>query len=165
MTRISPINELDFRKSVGTFASGVTVITTRDTHGNPKGLTANAFTSVSLHPPLVLVCVDRESDTYAALQRSAAVFAVNILAEQQQEIAQRFASKAGSEKFVGVECRREKTGAPVLEGILGFMECKVVERFDGGDHRIIVGEVQNFGLGHATNPLLFYRGKYGLPQD
>ena len=160
--RAEMISAAKFRKTVGNFATGVTVITTRDARGNPKGLTANAFASLSLDPPLVVVCVDRGSDTYRALQSVGAVFAVNILAEHQQELSQKFASKAGSEKFEGVECREEKTGAPILEDILAFMECKVVEQFDGGDHRIIVGEVENLGANETRGPLLFYRGRYGL---
>lgn len=155
------ISAAEFRKTVGNFATGVTVITIRDARGNPKGLTANAFASLSLDPPLVVVCIGRGSETYPALQRVGAVFAVNILAEHQQELSQKFASKGGSEKFEGVECHEEKTGAPILEDILAFLECKVVERFDGGDHGMIVGEVENVGVNEGREPLLFYRGRYG----
>ena len=152
----------EFRKTVGNFATGVTVITTRDTRGSPRGLTANAFASLSLNPPLVVVCVDRGSDTYPALQSVGAVFVVNILAEHQQELSQKFASKGGSGKFEGVEWHEERTGAPILEDILAFMECKVAERFDGGDHGMVVGEVENLGVNEGREPLLFYRGRYGF---
>lgn len=165
IARAGTVSAAEFRKTVGNFATGVTTITTRDTQGNSRDLTANAFASLSLDPPLVVVCVDRRSDTYPALQSVGAVFAVNILAEHQQELSQKFASKAGSEKFEGVERHEDKTGAPILEDILAFLECKVVERFDGGDHGVIVGEVENFGVNEGRGPLLFYRGRYGLLQN
>lgn len=115
-----------------------------------------------MDPPLVVVCVDRGSETYPALQSAKAVFAVNILSEHQQDLSRKFAAKGGSEKFEGVECLKGRPGAPILKDVLAFMECKVVERFDGGDHGMIVGEVENLGVEEGRRPLLFYRGGYGL---
>jgi len=164
----SAICASDFRRVVGSFATGVTVITTRDPEGRPKGFTANAFTSLSLDPPLVIVCVDKSSETYPALAREdGAVFAVNILADHQEELSRRFASKGG-DKFGGVEFHEERTGAPILDGVLAHVECEVAQLFDGGDHTIVVGEVQNLGVnpeeadGPTARPLLFYRGKYNV---
>jgi flavin reductase (DIM6/NTAB) family NADH-FMN oxidoreductase RutF len=155
----------DFRRTVGNFATGVTVVTTRDEEGNPKGFTANSFASLSLDPPLIIVCVDKRSDTHTAMQREGVAFAVNILAEHQRELSRRFASKGGVGKFAGVAYRQEKTGAPILDEVLAVVECTVLERFDGGDHTVVVGEVQNVAAGEEAKPLLYYRGSYNTLHD
>jgi 3-hydroxy-9,10-secoandrosta-1,3,5(10)-triene-9,17-dione monooxygenase reductase component len=148
----------EFRETVGRFATGVTVITTRDEEGSPMGFTANAFASFSLDPPSVLVSVDENIDTYPLLRREEVVFAVNILAEHQEELAQTFASKGGSEKFESVEHHEETTSAPIFDDVLAFLECRAVEKFDRGDHMILIGEVLNMAVDEDAEPLLFYRG-------
>ena len=149
----------EFRHILGHFATGVTVITTIDTAGVPRGFTANAFTSLSLDPPLVVVCVAKRSQTYPALQTDGAIFAVNILSRDQESLSRHFASKQ-PDKFALVDYSLGPLGAPILQGVLAFLECRVVERFHGGDHTILVGEVHNVGTLAGDDPLLFYRGAY-----
>ena len=125
---------------MGLFATGVTVITTRDSQGNIYGLTANAVTSLSLTPPLVLICVDRKAETYAHFFDSKC-FIVNILAEDQEDLSTRFA-KSGGDKFAGVAYHIGPLATPILDGSLGYVECKIVATHEGGDHVIHVGEVE-----------------------
>lgn len=147
---------------MGHFVTGVTVITTRDRYGTAFGLTANAFTSLSLDPPLVLVCVDKSVQCYSCFEESK-LFAVNILGEEQEEISRRFATR-GIEKFSGLKWRMSEHGLVLLDGAIGHIECKIVQVHDGGDHTIMVGGI----LGTAASegrPLLFFKGKYyRLPQ-
>jgi flavin reductase (DIM6/NTAB) family NADH-FMN oxidoreductase RutF len=154
----------DFRRVLGHFATGVTVVTTCDAQGRPAGLTASAFTSVSLTPPLVLVCVARDAQSYAALSASDR-FAVNILASGQEAVSQRFASPPaanGWEKFEGVAHKPGTLGLPVLEGALAHLECSRVHAYPGGDHTIFVGQVEAAGCqSDGAEPLLYYRGRYG----
>lgn len=154
------VTAADFRRIAGTFATGVTVITTRDTRGIPYGFTANAFTSLSLMPPQVLVCVDHRSDTYQILQRKGTYFAVNILSANQEYIARQFARKGKSEKFEGIATFEALTGAPLLVGTLSFIECVVVKLVRSGDHAIVVGEVLNVEMEEESEPLIFFRGSF-----
>jgi flavin reductase (DIM6/NTAB) family NADH-FMN oxidoreductase RutF len=147
----------EFRRIMGLFATGVTVITTRDRKGNFYGLTANAVTSLSLVPPLVLVCIDRKAETFAHFYDSK-TFVVNILAEDQQQISTRFA-KSGGDKFTGVPYRLGRLGTPILEGAIGCVECRIVETHEGGDHVIHLGEVEHAESG-GGRPLLFFQGQY-----
>jgi flavin reductase (DIM6/NTAB) family NADH-FMN oxidoreductase RutF len=147
-----------FKRLLGSFPSGVTVITTQDAAGQPKGMTASAFSSVSLNPPLVLVCIDYKADSYPALQATGR-FAVNILREGQRELSGRFASK-GVDRFNGLQVRTGTTGVPLLEGALCALECRVVAEHPAGDHAIFVGEVEDGCLTPET-PLLYFRGQYG----
>jgi flavin reductase (DIM6/NTAB) family NADH-FMN oxidoreductase RutF len=153
---------MEFRRTLGCFATGVTVITATDEAGQPRGLTANAFSSLSLDPTLVLVCVDHRSDTFPVIGQANA-FAVNILGEDQREVSQRFAGK-GEDKFADVPYRAGQTGAPVIEGALAVIECLVHEAHEAGDHTIFIGSVQH--VEHAPGkPLLFFRGNYAsLPE-
>lgn len=148
--------QAEFRKVMGWFATGVTVVTTR-VGNRPYGLTANAVTSVSLNPPLILVCVDHQADSFAPLSESGA-FAVNILSEQQEELSRRFA-QTGIDKFSDLPYRQGTTGSPILEGVLGFLECRVVKSYVAGDHTIFIGEVQALG-DSGGRPLLFFGGQY-----
>lgn len=143
---------------MGMFATGVTVLTTRDRDGRFYGLTANAVSSLSLTPPLVLICVDRKSESFPHFLDSRS-FVVNILAAGQQELSARFA-KTGGEKFAGVPHRVGYHGNPVLEGVLGHLECHIVHTYEGGDHVIHVGEVLHADAA-GGQPLLFFQGKYG----
>ena len=152
-----PFDPAILRKVMGLFATGVTIITTRDEQGRPYGLTANAVTSLSLDPPLLLICVDRKAETFPHFFDSK-IFVLNILAEDQEALSRRFAT-TGGEKFAGVACRVGHLGTPILEGTLGHIECRITETLEGGDHVIHIGEVQH-AEGYERRPLLFYRGKY-----
>jgi flavin reductase (DIM6/NTAB) family NADH-FMN oxidoreductase RutF len=152
-----PIERNELRRVMGHFATGVTVITTRDVDGKPYGLTANAVCSVSLAPPLLLVCVDKSAESHPALQRSR-LFAVNVLALDHEDLSRRFAV-SGGDKFVDVPHRAGITGAPLLEGVLATAECRVVAVHDAGDHTIYIGEVEHVAAAEG-DPLLFFRGKY-----
>lgn len=148
-------NEL--RRVMSHFATGVTIVTTHDGQGRCYGLTANAVCSVSLDPPLILVCVDKRADSHPAFQRSQE-FVVNILDERQEELSRRFAV-SGGEKFVGLSCRSGVTGAPILPGALAHVECRVVAAHDAGDHTIYIGAVESADAADGR-PLLFFRGRY-----
>lgn len=147
----------ELRRVMGHFATGVTVITTMDRSGNPFGLTANAFTSLSLDPPLVLVCIDKGVQCYPYFEESG-LFAVNLLSENQEELSRRFATK-GIEKFSGVKWHKGKQGVALLDGAIGHIECRIVNRYDGGDHTIYVGEVVRTSAS-GDRPLIFFKGKY-----
>jgi 3-hydroxy-9,10-secoandrosta-1,3,5(10)-triene-9,17-dione monooxygenase reductase component len=147
----------ELRRVMGCFATGVTIITTRDQSGRPYGLTANAVTSLSLEPPLLLICVDRNAETFPHFFDSK-IFVLNILAEDQEEVSRRFA-KTGGDKFAGLGYRLGRLDTPVLDGTLGHVECRIIETIEGGDHVIHIGQVEH---AEATDgrPLIFYRGKY-----
>ena len=154
----------DFRRVMGHFATGVTIITAWDADHRPTGLTASSFTSVSLHPPLVLVCVSHKAQSYPAI-KAAGRFAVNILSRGQEEASRRFATAptaSGDEKFVGLDYRPGPLGLPILSDALAELECTVVHAYPGGDHTIFVAQVETAdcrGDG-SREPLLYFRGKY-----
>jgi flavin reductase (DIM6/NTAB) family NADH-FMN oxidoreductase RutF len=150
----------DFRHAMGHFATGVTVITSVDEDGEPVGTTANAVTSLSLDPPLVLVCFDRESLTLRAV-RGHGAFVVNVLAAPQQQLSTNFARRGLAAAWDGVRHRRGPTGSPRLEDVLAVLECTVEHALPGGDHEIIVGRVRHAETSRDhIAPLLFYRGTY-----
>jgi len=151
------IDPRELRNVMGHFATGVTIITTKDIFGKPFGLTANAFSSLSLDPPLVLICVDKKVDCYACFDQSK-VFVVNILSEGQDQLSTRFATK-GIEKFEGVAVRQGTLGVPLLEGAVAHIECTLASAYEGGDHTIYVGEIQSVAAS-GDRPLLFFKGKY-----
>jgi flavin reductase (DIM6/NTAB) family NADH-FMN oxidoreductase RutF len=154
------IDAIEFRRVMGHFATGVTIVTTRDATGGPCGLTANAVCSVSIKPTLVLVCVEHRADSHECI-RGSGVFAVNVLAQEGGEtLARRFSTWEVEEKFRGVAYREETTGAPVLQGALAWLDCRVVETHAGGDHTIFLGEVMAADAREGS-PLLYYRGGYG----
>jgi flavin reductase (DIM6/NTAB) family NADH-FMN oxidoreductase RutF len=147
------------RAAMGQFATGVTVITTRDAAGRAFGTTANAVSSVSLRPPLVLACLRRESETLAALLERRR-FAINVLHSSQAQHAQRFARRAARDTWEAV-AHRSLDGIPVLDGAIAILECELHDIADGGDHVVVVGHV--IGLDHASpdgDPLVFYGGAY-----
>lgn len=149
-----------FRAVMSRFATGVTVVTTckgADRHG----ITVNAFTSVSLDPPLVLVCIDRSSHVHDILIESG-IFAVNMLSEDQRHLSECFAGHSESRyrDFCGATFHTAATGAPVLDGTLGYVDCRVVDVFPGGDHSIVVGSVEALETGTNDDPLLYYRSRY-----
>jgi flavin reductase (DIM6/NTAB) family NADH-FMN oxidoreductase RutF len=147
----------ELRRVMGHFATGVTVVTTKDEEDTPFGLTANAFASLSLDPPLVLVCVDKAAQCYSCFQGSK-IFAINVLGEGQEEISRRFATK-GAQKFNGIPWHKSESGLALLDGAIGHIECKVVYSYDGGDHTIYVGEVLRAKT-TGERPLIFFKGKY-----
>jgi flavin reductase (DIM6/NTAB) family NADH-FMN oxidoreductase RutF len=151
------IDRTELRRVMGHFATGVTVITTRDVDGKPYGLTANAVCSVSLAPPLLLVCVDKGAESHPAFVRSR-LFAINILGHGHEDLSRRFAV-SGGDKFVDVPFRSGVTGLPLLEGVLAAVECRVVDVHEAGDHTIFIGEVEGLEAAEG-DPLLFFRGKY-----
>jgi flavin reductase (DIM6/NTAB) family NADH-FMN oxidoreductase RutF len=153
-----PFDPNELRKVMGLFTTGVTVITTRDQRGKPYGLTANAVTSLSLAPPLLLICVDRKAETFPHFFDSR-IFVLNILAEDQEDLSRRFAT-TGGDKFAGLEYRLGRLDTPVLQGTLGYVECRIIETLEGGDHVIHIGEVEHAEVARAGRPLVFFRGKY-----
>lgn len=156
---MSTVSREDFKRAMGSFAAGVTVVTTTDGEGRLFGMTATAFSSLSLEPPLCLVCVDHRAASHAVLEASRR-FAVNLLAQEQQELSNRFASRV-EDKFAGVAYSLgEATGCPLLEGALASVECEVDVVHPGGDHSIFVGKVLCATV-HEGAPLVHWRGKYG----
>jgi flavin reductase (DIM6/NTAB) family NADH-FMN oxidoreductase RutF len=151
------IEKNELRRVMGHFATGVTVITTLRSSGELHGLTANAFTSVSLIPPLLLICVDKKAESYPCFDESG-VFTVNVLAADQEALSRRFAV-SGGEKFAGISYKIGANGAPILDGALAYLECKVTHKIDGGDHTIYIGEIEQAETKEGK-PLLFFRGGY-----
>jgi len=142
---------------MGHFATGVTIITTLTKAGEMHGLTANAFTSVSLEPPLLLISVDKKAESWPAFEESR-VFTVNILSDDQEGLSRKFAVSGGN-KFEGVAYRIGANGAAILDGTLAYIECTLYAAYDGGDHSIYLGEIQQAEI-HEGKPLVFYRGGY-----
>jgi flavin reductase (DIM6/NTAB) family NADH-FMN oxidoreductase RutF len=149
-----------FPDAMGHFATGVTVITTMDADGQPVGSTANAVSSLSLDPPLVLVCFDLASVTLRAI-RSHGAFVVNVLAAGQQHLSVNFARRGLAAAWDGVGHEAGLTGSPRLHGAIALMECTVLHRLPGGDHEIVIGRVRDVQTTEpAEGPLLFWRGTY-----
>ncbi|MEA2167627.1 MAG: flavin reductase [Solirubrobacteraceae bacterium] len=150
----------DFRSTVGTFATGVTVVTTMGAeHG--YGMTANAFSSVSLDPPLVLVCVIYPSEGATQIQANGC-FAVNVLAADQEPISRYFASRdrpRGQDAFAEVSHRVGASGSPILDGAAGYLDCRLHTTHEAGDHLIFLGEVLELGFTEGA-PLVFHGGGY-----
>ncbi len=145
------------RQVFGQFATGVTVVTT-GTGADRTGLTANAVCSLSLNPPLVLVSIDLRSTTRDEIRRNNS-FALSILSDQQREASQRFATP-GPKDFSGLGWQAAETGAPILEGALAWVDCRLHSVLPGGDHEIFVGEIVAGGVSEGGNPLLYFAGKY-----
>jgi flavin reductase (DIM6/NTAB) family NADH-FMN oxidoreductase RutF len=161
-----------FRAAMSHFATGVTIVTTAH-EGAYYGLTVNAFCSVSLDPCLVLISLDRGSQTYAMIQRSQ-VYTVNMLTARHQHLAERFARKdTGTGKAFGdIQLHTQETGAPIFDEALAYVECRVVAEYPGGDHALLLGEVialksqpmENVEpMGDDALPLLYYRSQFGIP--
>lgn len=146
-----------FRAVLGRFSTGVTVVTATGPDGQDQGMTVSAFSSLSLDPPLVLICIDHAASMYPSLL-SATHFVVNILCESQEALARRF-SGTDPNRFDGIGYSRGQTGLVVLDDVLGCIECRVTGRHKGGDHDVFVGEVE-FASANDGKPLLYYRGGY-----
>ena len=147
----------DFRRLLGHFASGVTIVTTSDGDGRPAGLTVSAFASLSLDPPLILVCVDHKSQSYPVLKDNHG-FVVNILGTDHEALSRRFASTR-LDKFDGVAFTLGTLGVPLIDAALAHLECRTVSAHVEGDHTIFVGHVEAVGVGEG-DPWLYYGGKY-----
>src|SRR5438132_12055361 len=163
------VTQLDFRKAMGCFATGVTVITV-DQDGEVHGMTANAFSSVSLDPLLVLVCVDERARTHAHLHAKKR-FGVNVLADDQRAISEYYARATRvhqhAEKEAGARFDRTPHGTPVLHGALAYLECRLHTAQDAGDHTIFIAEVEDVVV-REGDPLLYFRGEYraiGAPAE
>lgn len=145
-----------FRQACARYATGITVATVTDVEGRPHGLTANSFSSVSWEPPMVLVCVDHGASAYRQFHEAPA-FAINILAEEQRSLSVRFAGPA-DERFEGVGWRPgEAAGAPLLDGVLGWLECRTTHRVDAGDHTVFIGEVVSADSRDGRPLVYFFR--------
>jgi len=151
------VGQDEFRTALGHFASGVTVVTTAGDDGHLRGITVSAFSSLSLDPPLVLICVEKRASIYDHLKEGG-FFAVNMLAEDQELISRRFATK-DTDRFDGIGYITGATGCPILTGTLAFVECRIVNLYPGGDHTIFVGEVEAMGTTEGK-PLAYFRGGY-----
>lgn len=154
------VDQTDFRNAMARFASGVTVVTTKNAEGAPVGFTASAFSSLSLDPPLVLVCLQKDAESYPAFI-AADNMAISILAAGQDETAWRFA-KRGTDKFSGIAINQgEVTGLPLIAGALVQLECRIAERLPGGDHTILIGEVLRAQTDMDGEPLLHFNRLMG----
>lgn len=159
MDNIPSIDGKEFRKALGAFATGVTVVTCRGSDGNDVGLTANSFNSVSMNPPMVLWSLGKNSSSLSAFMHSDN-FAVHILSSNQEKISNQFA-KSAIDRFAGVEVERGVENVPLLGGCSARFECQTSYRYEGGDHVIFVGEVVSF-QSFDLAPLVFHSGTYGL---
>lgn len=156
---------MEFRRALGSFLTGVTIVTTIGSDGEPRGFTANSFTSVSLDPPLVLVCIAKKAHSHPVFSASKG-FAVNILSEEQKAASGIFASKA-ADKFDAVEWHAGSTASPMIDNSVAAFDCDMEQLIDAGDHSILIGRVRDF-FHNGAQPLGFCRGAYvnlGLSQD
>jgi flavin reductase (DIM6/NTAB) family NADH-FMN oxidoreductase RutF len=151
-----PVDDAQFKLAMSHFASGVTVVTTEQ-DGTPFGMTVAAFSSLSLHPPLVLVCIEKSVRTHEAIA-AAGKFGVSILSGTQADVSNRFASRT-EDKFSGIPTRRGTTGVPLIDGAITTLECTLTEQLAGGDHSIFVGEVVAIETAEGV-PLVYYRSGY-----
>ena len=152
-----PLDEAQFKLAMSHFASGVTVVTTEH-DGTPYGMTVASFASLSLHPPLVLICIEQGVKSHDAIA-AAARFGVSILAHEQSEISNRFASKKVEDRFAGTSWSRGELGMPLIDGAICAIECRVQAQLPGGDHTIFVGEVESVRT-HEAQPLVYFRSGY-----
>jgi flavin reductase (DIM6/NTAB) family NADH-FMN oxidoreductase RutF len=147
-----------FRSVLGRFASGITVVTTRDADGRDMGMTVSAFASVSLVPPMISVCIERRATLFRALC-GAEQFGVSILAADQEALSRRFASVESSHRFDGIGYERGESGVLLIDEALAHIECRRVAQHEAGDHTIFIGAVERAEARDAR-PLLYYRGGY-----
>lgn len=154
------VSEADFKSVLGRFPTGVTIVTTCDGE-RPAGVTINAFASVSLDPPLVMVSIDRRSHLHDLVSQ-AGFFTVNILGAQQRELSRRFAGQSGerNERFRLTPYHEGVTGAPILDEAIAHVECRLFAVYPGGDHSIFLGQVEALGA-TSGEPLVYYRAHYG----
>ena len=154
-----PIDSSNFRRTLGSFASGVTVVTSQDPETDTLvGVTVTAFSSVSMDPPLVMFCLNTRSTSLAAIKANGH-FAVNFLAQDQVALSNRFASK-DLDKWSDVAYQSGLAKIPVLDGVAAHLECKITQAVDAGDHVIFIGQVEATNVDDNAQPLLYFRGAY-----
>ncbi|MCC7498491.1 MAG: flavin reductase family protein [Bryobacterales bacterium] len=146
-----------FRRACSLFATGVTVATVRAIDGTPHGLTVNSFTSVSLDPPLILICIDHDASVISCFLESSH-FAVNVLGQEQRELSMRFATR-GMDRFDGIAWTPGVSGAPLIPEALAHFECRKTNTIEAGDHTIFIGQVEEMGV-REGRPLLFFASSY-----
>ncbi|WP_134323657.1 flavin reductase family protein [Cumulibacter soli] len=153
----APVDADLFRSVLGNFASGVTIVTAMD-DGEPVGLTAQSFTSLSLDPPLVMFCPKLTSTSWPRIEH-AGHFAANILAEGQESLGMSFA-KSGGDKFADVGWSAGLSGAPLLDGVLAYIDCQIEAVHPGGDHQIVIGRVLHLAADAGRKPLVYFRSAF-----
>ena len=153
----STVDPNQFRKACSHFATGITIPTVMGTDGKPHGFTANSFTSVSLNPPVVLICVDNRANIIDHF-KAASSFGINVLSTTQEHLSNRFAGK-GQDRFEGVEWAPGRLGVPLLIGTLARFECQLKQVLEVGDHSIFFGEVISADF-DGGDPLLYFQGRY-----
>lgn len=152
-----PVDPSLYRRACARFATGVTIVTVLDSQGHPHGVTVNAFTSISLEPPLVLVSIDLKNALLGHFI-SSSWFGVNVLAEHQEHLSRRFSS-AEENRFIDVDWRKGHSGLPLLDGVLAHLECAVTRTFEIGDHTMLIGEVRRAEY-REGRPLLYFESGY-----
>jgi flavin reductase (DIM6/NTAB) family NADH-FMN oxidoreductase RutF len=162
-SKVVPVDDLTnidtwiYRRTCAQFVTGITVVTTLDNDGHPHGMTVNSFSSVSLDPPLVLVSIDLKNAILGHFI-SSSWFAINVLAEHQEDLSRRFSSPSEN-RFLEVNWQAGLSGTPLLDGVLAHLECSVVRTFEAGDHTILIGEVRS--ANHTEGkPLVFFDSAY-----
>ena len=153
----APLTREEFRRACGRFATGITIATVSDAQGTPHGLTVNSFTSVSLDPPLVSICLGHAVSLIEVF-RAASYFGINVLAESQRAVSERFARK-GYDRFEGIEWQAGANGVPLIIGVLAAMECRTVERIRAGDHDIFLAQMVTARVVEGK-PLVYFASRY-----
>jgi 3-hydroxy-9,10-secoandrosta-1,3,5(10)-triene-9,17-dione monooxygenase reductase component len=155
------VDQVTLRSALGCFPTGVAAVCARNGSGEPVGLAANSFTSVSLEPPLVLFCIATTSSTWVQLQQSP-TFAISILAAHHEPVCRQLSMK-GVDRFADLEWGDAPSGSPIIGGAVAWFDCTTAQRHLAGDHEIVVGEVTTFGTSdEGLQPLVFHRSKFGL---
>ena len=154
---LATIKQHHFRRVCSKYATGITILTILDSRGDPHGMTVNSFTSVSLTPPLVLVCLDRQAAILCHFACGTR-FAINVLHEEQKDLSTAFA-RTGRDRFEGVEWRPGETGAPVLPQVLATLECEVTQMVEAGDHFVVIGEALHASW-REGQPLIYFNSGY-----
>jgi flavin reductase (DIM6/NTAB) family NADH-FMN oxidoreductase RutF len=155
---MTTFDQKEFRKTLGTFATGITVVTAMHENSVPVGITVNSFTSVSLDPPLILWCLDNEAESYKVFA-NCKNFAIHILHQEQEAISQTFATK-GSDKFSGLEWETGELGSPILKDCASYFQCETETSYEGGDHIILLGRVKAVQTNADKQPLIYHASNY-----
>jgi 3-hydroxy-9,10-secoandrosta-1,3,5(10)-triene-9,17-dione monooxygenase reductase component len=155
---MTTFDQKDFRKIMGTFATGITVVTTMHDNSVPIGITVNSFTSVSLDPPLILWCLANDADSYDIFA-NCPNFAVNVLHQEQEDLSQIFSTK-NSSKFENLEWETGEFGAPILKDCLSYFQCETEIAYSGGDHIILLGHVRAIEIHTEKKPLIYHNSNY-----
>jgi flavin reductase (DIM6/NTAB) family NADH-FMN oxidoreductase RutF len=155
--RVAPVTSEEFRHACGRFATGITIASVLDAGGAPHGLTVSSFASVSLDPPLILICLGHDVSVIDHF-RASNNFGINVLTESQRDLSDRFARK-GQDRFDGLEWQAGETGVPLLTGVLAALECRTSHRYAAGDHDIFVGEMLAARVADGK-PLIYFASRY-----